>query len=835
MLDSKTLMKIVNQQMDVGKARLSNDTITLGVVVDGDDPLQSGRLRIFCPNLNDDPKKLHHLPWAACASPFAGTISNPNFVRGAGKGPETTDGPVSYGLWAIPEQGAIVLVARIDGDERRRVWLGCLHSHQETHTLLNGRYDWEPGGNVKGPLSSTKGEIEPYSTNAKKAFDDKTDSAEWKTRQADFQAAAVPKSEGAPVPEREDYLDVENSDMQDAEQDDWVKSILGAHGYDWSANKGLGSFLQSKVYGFSTPGFHAFSMDDRAFSNRMRMRSATGHQIILDDTNERIYIASNEGNNYIELDSNGNIDVYSKRRVSIHAEEDINFSTDKTFRVKAKEGIFMYSGDTPDKENYLDKDKPEPGEIRLHSTADTHIFSEKNLRTLVKEDFLTEVAGKSCLTIGEDMFVQVENDVNVITNDGDYNVSVTGDYNHHASNDTSIFSGNDNKMQAVNDTEVYSYTGKMDVGSQLDLSMKSYTANISVEAIEKSIRMQSNNAENQLSMNPDGLTVFSYNGTSMMSRTALDIVNGPDLNVDPATGNILKGGSSLSGCLFDNGLMNIRFDDVSADFGVPEDIKFKIPTKGITQSIENINNTFNTINDKWNVALRSVYDSLNELSGLNSFPLNFTVPTIGLPPLSVSSAIPSLDLPNFNFNFCVDFSNLINVESFNPLPNGSFIDINSNLGSWTKNSIGQWANRQRSNFESAVNNFEQALDIDTAIQSEIVGIQTNVNIIRNSLDNLINVSLTNNISYHNDYLNGIEGLSTAIEAYNVVLATNPTYAGISQLAVLANESFDHERTILDINSLVQNDGTFNSETFSELSDTKAVYDEFSNNITGVLP
>jgi len=46
------------------------DVMSVGVVVDNDDPLQQGRLRIFCPSYNDDPKKLLHLPWAGYVSPI---------------------------------------------------------------------------------------------------------------------------------------------------------------------------------------------------------------------------------------------------------------------------------------------------------------------------------------------------------------------------------------------------------------------------------------------------------------------------------------------------------------------------------------------------------------------------------------------------------------------------------------------------------------------------------------------------------------------------------------------------------------------------------------------
>ena len=43
--------------------------LTLGLVVNTDDPLEQGRLQIFCPALNDNPKKIKHLPWSAYITP----------------------------------------------------------------------------------------------------------------------------------------------------------------------------------------------------------------------------------------------------------------------------------------------------------------------------------------------------------------------------------------------------------------------------------------------------------------------------------------------------------------------------------------------------------------------------------------------------------------------------------------------------------------------------------------------------------------------------------------------------------------------------------------------
>ena len=55
-------LEIINGFLEGYSSNVKNNTgftgMTLGVVVDGDDPLQMGRLRVFCPSLNDDPKTI---------------------------------------------------------------------------------------------------------------------------------------------------------------------------------------------------------------------------------------------------------------------------------------------------------------------------------------------------------------------------------------------------------------------------------------------------------------------------------------------------------------------------------------------------------------------------------------------------------------------------------------------------------------------------------------------------------------------------------------------------------------------------------------------------------
>jgi len=394
-----------------------NEVISIGLVVDTDDPLQQGRLRVFCPAYNDDPKKILHLPWCAYVSPMAGSINNSAFARGHIQGNEHSDGPVHYGFYSIPEVGAHVVVGCINGDARRRVWLGCLPSHQELHTIGNGRLKHE-GGAVDGPLTSTGNPIQPQYDKLKEAFNNDTSSSEWKTRGAEYQATAITES---PSPDKSVYVDDNLQTIQNNEQDEWVKAVLGEHGYDWTGYKNLGAFLASRVHTFTTPGGHSVVLDDRPFNSRIKIRSTGGSQIILDDTNERLYVSTSGGKSWLEMDASGNIDVFSERRISLHAEKDINLSAGESIRLKANKFISMYAGDSrgqaPLPETLAD------GEIRIHSSSSMHITSQSDYFHTVDGNLDIDVSGQSNINSAGTMHIGSASTINMDASNIQFRVS----------------------------------------------------------------------------------------------------------------------------------------------------------------------------------------------------------------------------------------------------------------------------------------------------------------------------------------------------------------------------------------------------------------------------
>ena len=270
-----------------------------GVVVDTSDPQQMGRVKIWCPALDgpDGQYKISNLPWASYVSPLAGqTLNYPGGAEGA-----ITPGYHSYGFWAVPKVGAIVLVAILYGDVNRRFYIGSVFGDHGNRSLPAGR------NKEGGPKSDTLDPVQPTTSHLKTQFDGKLD---------------APQAISRGVYERQVAQDKDEKDGTEGYQ----KGVL-EDGYD------------PQTYCWTTPGRHTILFQDNPSNSRVRIRSAGGHQVIMDDANERIYISTNQGKSWIEMDADGHIHLYSGASVSIAAGEDINFVANGHINLNAGKNI----------------------------------------------------------------------------------------------------------------------------------------------------------------------------------------------------------------------------------------------------------------------------------------------------------------------------------------------------------------------------------------------------------------------------------------------------------------------------------------------------------------
>lgn len=387
--------KLFNQRnAQVGRNSITVDSITLGTVIDSNDPHQMGRLKVLCPTLGDDQDDLNGtaLPWATYVSPLGGMV-NSSYKRGPGEG-ASSNGPVAYGIWGIPKRGTTVLVCCIDGDPYYRVWMGCVFDQGAASSLPHGRYFYGGhGGTPEGPFDSYEDPIEPISTNLQQAFKSKSGNFEWRTRGADYSAAGNPSA----------FTDLSPSDTPDETQ---ATNFTSEDGKTFSVQNGYAANRNdeiegndSSVYSWTSPGFHSISMDDRPENCRIRIRTSAGAQLLMDDTNERIYISTAQGNNWVEMDYNGNIDMYGKH-FSVRAEKDINFTAGDTIRMFAKNGIHAVSDAEINMEAKKDMNVKVGGSIHASASAKVNIASGTDINIKAGANTQIDSSAKTNLKAG---------------------------------------------------------------------------------------------------------------------------------------------------------------------------------------------------------------------------------------------------------------------------------------------------------------------------------------------------------------------------------------------------------------------------------------------------
>lgn len=122
-------------------------------------------------------------------------------------------------------------------------------------------------------------------------------------------------------------------------------------------------------------------LPDIPYNEYTRLRTRTGHQILLHNSEDLIYIGNSRGTSWIEMTSNGKIDIFAGDSVSIHSENDINLRADRDFNVEAGRNINMKATAEYQSPETLhggisgsDAAGQESGRIQLESSFNTNIL-----------------------------------------------------------------------------------------------------------------------------------------------------------------------------------------------------------------------------------------------------------------------------------------------------------------------------------------------------------------------------------------------------------------------------------------------------------------------------
>jgi hypothetical protein len=326
----------------------------IGVVKNNIDPLRMGRLQVNIPSLSktNDPIS-GNLVTCEYLSPFYGAKDARHSIPGS---TAYNDSQHSYGFWAVPPDiGTRVLVIFAEGKMDQAFWIGCvpdpmtnqmtpgIASSELTHDALDGTFEGADAG-FQDDKKSKYG-----TTNVPSGEVNRTVKGLTPDQFATLRRPIHPFAETL------------------------LKQGLSADDVRGNTSSSARRETPSQVFGISTPGRkdtsttpvkvgtkdsgatdhvarktgHTFVMDDGAVdgTNQLtRLRTASGHQLLMHDTEGVVYIANGSGNAYIEMQKNGRIDLYSGvGGINLRTEGDFNLHSDSNINMHANGQIRMSS------------------------------------------------------------------------------------------------------------------------------------------------------------------------------------------------------------------------------------------------------------------------------------------------------------------------------------------------------------------------------------------------------------------------------------------------------------------------------------------------------------
>jgi hypothetical protein len=271
----------------------------------------------------------------------------------------------SYGMWMIPpDPGTTVVIFFIDGDPKRGYWFGCVQDENMNFMV--------PGIAATQQVvdGSDRAPVAEYNKNANESVSDATavkkpkhpfaevlttqgllkdDTRGITTSSARRETPSMVFGISTPGPaDKQSGATRGSIGKKEHEIKNAFVSRLG--GSTFVMDDGDDRFLRKSKAKEGPPEYIAVEQGGTGGSETIphneliRLRTRTGHQILLHNSEDLIYIGNANGTAWIELSSNGKIDIYAKDSISLHTENDFNLTADRDINLTAKNNINMHSG-----------------------------------------------------------------------------------------------------------------------------------------------------------------------------------------------------------------------------------------------------------------------------------------------------------------------------------------------------------------------------------------------------------------------------------------------------------------------------------------------------------
>ena len=350
-------------------------------------------------------------------SPFYGVT--PNAALTANDGYEHTQ--KSYGFWAVPpDVGTKVLVMFAEGNTNFGYWIGCIPADYMNFMIPDGKASTEnTTGLTPPPLKGRKLPVGEYNKSiesgsrvdptlfAKPYNKDFSESLEIQGLLNDEVRGTTTTSSRREMPSMVFGISTPGpKDRRDGSPTSEIGTVgnkvnvpsnrLG--GSAFVMDDGDERFVRTthaedgppvyKNKGNNEPG------GDRTIPQNelMRFRTRTGHQILMHNSEDLIYIGNARGSTWIEMTSDGKIDIHAQDSVSIMTENDLNITAERDINMEAGRNVNIKAAGR-------NSTSGETGRVQIES----------------KNNFNLSVGKDSKITVGQNQHIKVNQSQHIDT------------------------------------------------------------------------------------------------------------------------------------------------------------------------------------------------------------------------------------------------------------------------------------------------------------------------------------------------------------------------------------------------------------------------------------
>ena len=429
----------------VQEGPISNSGPYEAIIVNHLDPYMQGTLEVELirrTSSSNLPERSGQLMIVKYLSPFYGVTP----ASGLKENDDFQSTQKSYGFWAVPpDVGSRVLVIFAEGISAYGYWIGCIQDNNmnmmvpgaTASTLLHTEETPEDLKDKKLPVGEYNKKLEdgaaadpqffkkPYNKDFSEVLqvqgllDDETRGTTTSSARREAPSMVFGMSTPGPLDKRKDHpkakygYDIDGIDIpynrlggSSFVMDDGDQNLIRAT----HAEDGPPVYVNKRI---SEEGG-----DETIPQNEMiRFRTRTGHQIMMHNSEDLIYIANSRGTAWIEMSSDGKIDIHAQDSISVMSDTDINFTAERDFNVEAGRNINMKASARWSDGKHFEQEK-QSGRVQIESAYNTSL--------LVGAEHTITVGGSSHLSADDSIFSNAAKNTHLSSGSHMYHEAIDG-------------------------------------------------------------------------------------------------------------------------------------------------------------------------------------------------------------------------------------------------------------------------------------------------------------------------------------------------------------------------------------------------------------------------